>query len=364
MKHRTLPNTGLRVSEIGFGLWTLATEAWPKVPESDAIRLLRRALDLGINYFETADIYGNGYSEELLARAFGRQRDQIVVGAKIGYDIYGYEEFQFGKRGITRNLTPPFIAFAVEKTLKRLNTDRIDILQLHHLGMDTVRDDGVWTTLDRLRREGKILSHGIAPGPGLGWLYETVDCIQQRQPAVVEHVYNLLEPFPGKYFFAAAYGKLSHPEATAEDLPKFAHGRMESNPEFDTRLIVRGPHCSGLLEGRIHSGTVFPPNDPRSQGDWLKNGLRKAKALDFLTGRETGRTLAQAALLWALAEPTVACCLPNIANIGQLEEFAEAPERNALTVAELEEADDRSKNGFGVETERLNYQGTMKREYE
>lgn len=364
MKYRTLRKTDLKVSEIGFGLWTVSTGWWGKFTEGEAIALMHQAFDLGINLFDAADTYGNGYSEELLAKAFPDRRDDIVIATKVGYDFYHHGAERKGQREIAQDFSPDFLRFAVEQGLKRLKTDHIDLLQLHNIRPPQVADDSIWKTLETLKKEGKILHYGAAVGPAIGWLYESVDCIQQRNPAVFQHIYNLLEQYPGKQVHAATYAKLPNPQAAVDDLPEFKHGQMEIEPQLDTNFLIRVTHSSGMLEGNYTEDTVFPPEDHRSHRprSWLINGLKKIKTLQFLTGTETGRTLGQAALLWLLAEKTVGSCLPNIYNEAQLKEFAKAPEKSPLSREELNRVEELNAQNFGVEGEEAKYKGTMERE--
>src|SRR5438552_3558869 len=274
MKYRTIRKTHLKVSEVGFGLWTVSTGWWGKFTEGEAIKLMHKSFDLGINLFDAADTYGNGKSEELLAKAFPNQRDDLVIATKVGYDFYSYGGERKGQREIPQNFSAPFVRFAVEAALKRLHTDRIDILQLHNIHAEQIADDTLWETLDALQKEGKIRSYGAALGPAIGWRYEGVDCIQRRNPSVIQHIYNLLEQYPGKDLHAAAYSKLPAPDATVEDLPEFKHGQMEIQPQLDTSFLIRVPHSSGMLEGKYTEQTVFPAEDHRSHRprSWLING--------------------------------------------------------------------------------------------
>lgn len=364
MKYRRLRKTDLEVSEIGFGLWTVSTGWWGKFTEGESIALMQKAFDLGINLFDAADTYGNGYSEELLAKAFPNHQDEIVVATKVGYDFYSHGNERKGQREIPQNFTPDFLRSAVEQGLKRLKRERIDLLQLHNIRHEQVLDDKIWKTLDNLQQEGKIRHYGAAVGPAIGWLYESVDCIQRRNPIVFQHIYNLLEQYPGKQVHAATYARLPNPQATVDDLPEFRHGLMDIEPQLDTSFLIRVTHSSGMLEGRYTEDTVFPPEDHRSHRprSWLINGLKKIKTLEFLTSSESGRTLGQAALLWLLAEKTVGSCLPNIYNEEQLREFAAAPEKPALTREELERIEELNAGNFGVQGEESKYKGTMERE--
>src|SRR6185295_7266734 len=133
MKYRTMRKTNLKVSEVGFGLWTVSTGWWGKFTDDEAIDLLHKAHDLGVTLFDAADTYGNGRSEELLARAFPKERDQLVIATKVGYDFYNHSAERKGQREIPQDFSPSFLRFAVEQALRRLKTDRIDILQLHNI---------------------------------------------------------------------------------------------------------------------------------------------------------------------------------------------------------------------------------------
>jgi aryl-alcohol dehydrogenase-like predicted oxidoreductase len=345
MKFRTLPETGIRVSEIGFGLWTISTGWWGKFTEGEAIGLMHRALDLGITLYDAADTYGNGYSEELIARAFPKQRDQIVVATKVGYNFYDHALERRGQREIPHDFSVSFIREAVEKALKRLQTDRIDILQLHNIRMEQVGDDALWGLMEKLRQEGKILSYGAALGPAIGWLYEGVDCIRRRRPHIVQHIYNMLEPHPGRQMMDEGG----------------ATGDAAAGPSR-TRYLIRVTHSSGMLEGKYTADTVFPPTDHRSHRpkSWLVNGLKKIETLQFLVG--PGRTLGQAALQWLLADERIASCLPNIYEEAQLREFAAASESPALSREELDRVAELARGNFGIADETPNYKGTMTRE--
>jgi aryl-alcohol dehydrogenase-like predicted oxidoreductase len=205
MRFRTYKNTDLKVSEVGFGLWTVSTGWWGEFTDDEAIALMHKAFDLGITLFDAADTYGNGRSEELIAKAFPKQRDEIVVATKVGYDFITHGESRGrGQREIPQDFSPDAITRATDAALKRLKTDRIDLLQLHNIRMDQIYDDALWTTLDRLKAAGKTRYYGIALGPAIGWLYEGVNCIRERDVTSVQHIYNMLEQHPGRTMQEAA----------------------------------------------------------------------------------------------------------------------------------------------------------------
>lgn len=337
MKYRTFHGSDLRVSEVGFGLWTVSTGWWGTYTDEQAVELMRQALGLGITLFDAADTYGNGRSEELIAKAFEGRRDEIVIATKVGYDFVNHGEGRRGQREIPQDFSPDAIRRATEAALARLKTDRIDILQLHNIRMEQVEDDAVWQTLEDLKAEGKILHHGLALGPAIGWLGEGVGAVRRRKPGVVQHIYNMLEQHPGKAIQDAARDTGS-----------------------DTMFLIRVPHSSGMLEGKYTAETVFPPNDHRNHRprSWLLNGVKKVEQLRFLE-RGGERTLGQAAILWLLADDRVASVLPNIYDAEQMREFAEATEKPALSGEELQRVSALVAANFGLEPEECKFKGTM-----
>ena len=150
MKTRILPASGVAVSEVGFGTWTVSTGWWGKKTDAEAIALMRSALDdHGITFFDAADSYGNGRSERQLAEAFRGRRDEVVYGTKVGYDIYdpAAAAARRGQAELPQRFDAEYMRAAVERCLERLETDRIDILQLHNIKMEHVRNPEIWETV-------------------------------------------------------------------------------------------------------------------------------------------------------------------------------------------------------------------------
>src|SRR5438309_1075727 len=328
MKQRTFPGTSVRVSEVGFGTWTISTGWWGEKTDAEAIALLRSALDdHGVTFFDAADAYGNGRSERQIAAAFKGRRDEIAIGTKVGYDIYN-DEAQKTRRGqseLPMRTDPAFIRFAVERCLERLETDYIDVLQLHNAKMEHVRDAELWATMRELQREGKIRTWGAAFGPAIGWLYEAVELVERENDInTIQMIWNVLEQHPGSAMIEAAR-------------------RHAPNCCFNVRVT----HASGMLEGKYTEDTVFPENDHRRHRprSWLVNGVQKVKTLDFLA-REM--TLGQAALKWLLAEPLVVSTLPNIYDAEQLAEFADASDKPDLSADALRRVAELNETNFGV----------------
>src|SRR6201993_305408 len=337
MNYCTFRNTDLRVSNVGFGMWTVSTGWWGNFSERQAVQLLRKAFDLGVTLFDAADTYGNGLSEELIAKAFPHHREQIVIATKIGYDFVHHGHERRGQREIPQDFSPVALVKATESALRRLKTDRIDLLQLHNIRMEQVADDAVWKTLERLRERGLIRYYGVALGPAIGWLYEGINCVRERSVTSVQHIYNLLEQHPGAAIQNAAVEQ-----------------------DKDTMFLIRVPHSSGMLEGHYSVETKFPPTDHRSHRPraWLISGVRKVEQLRFLEC--ANRTLGQASLLWLLKDPRIASTLPNIYDEKQLIEFASISECPNLTDQEMEEVASLYAANFGIDDEHPpTFKGTM-----
>lgn len=339
MRYRAFPGTDLSVSEIGFGMWTISTGWWGEKTDDEAIAMLCEAYDEhGITFFDAADTYGNGRSERQLAQAFGARglRDKVVYATKVGYDIHdtAAAAARRGQRELPQRFDSAYIRSAVDGCLERLETDYIDVLQMHNVKMEHVRDPEIWQTLRDLVREGKLRTWGAAFGPAIGWLYEAVELLErERDINTIQMIWNIIEQHPGTAMLEAAR-------------------RYAPNCCFNIRVT----HASGMLEGKYTKDTVFPENDHRRHRprSWLINGLRKIDTLDFLTD---GMTLGQAALRWLLAEPRVVTTLPNIYDREQLVEFAEASEKAELTADQMARIADLNERNFDVSEEPMVYKG-------
>jgi aryl-alcohol dehydrogenase-like predicted oxidoreductase len=335
MKYRAFPNTSITVSEVGFGLWTTSTGWWGNMTDDEAVAIMHEAFDLGVTFYDAADTYGNGRSEVQLAKAFKQRRGDVVYATKFGYDWYNYAGERKGQQEIPHDWSPKFVRFALEESLKRLETDYIDIWQLHNAHLEQVRDGELIALLDDFVREGKIRMWGVALGPAIGWLYEGVEAAQ-RGVAMIQMIQNVLEQFPGNRMIEAA-----------------------DHAGTDTGFVIRVPHSSGMLEGKYTEDTVFEKTDHRSHRpkSWLLNGIKKVETLRFLETPD--RTLGQAALQWLLANPRTMSTLPNIYDREQLREFAGAPDTPRLTADELARVAELTETNFGVVEEAMKYKGTM-----
>jgi len=336
MKYRTYPASDVTVSAVGFGLWTTSTGWWGEKSDDEAVAMLHAAHDLGITFYDAADTYGNGRSEEQLAKAFADRRDRVVYATKFGYDFSADAQQRRGQSELPQDFSPEFVRAALEASLRRLGTEYVVIYQMHNARMAQIDDDALWELLESFKQEGKVRMYGVALGPAIGWLYEGVDAVRKRNAASLQIIWNILEQYPGDEQIRAAY-----------------------DSGADTGYMIRVPHSSGMLEGHYTAQTTFPKNDHRRHRprEWLINGVEKVAQLRFL--ERADRTLGQAAIGWLLAEPRVMTVLPNIYDRDQLVEFAGAPDAPPLTSEEMARIRALYKTNFGIEEPPMAFKGTM-----
>lgn len=344
MRYRKLHDTDIEISELGFGTWTVATGWWGNYTDDEARRLINVAIDHGVNYIDTADAYGNGRGETMLAPLFKQHRN-LVVGTKFGYDFYNNPERPRGQRELPQDMSPKFIRFALEKSLERMGVDHIDIYQPHNPRVDVLMQDEHWDTLEALKREGKIRAYGPSLGPAIGWRDEGIYSNAVRNAPVTQMIYNMLEQDPGREFILAAERGASYAgvkegaaskkvcEPTSAFDSSFRAWKVNPSEQF----LIRVTHSSGMLEGKYTLDTKFDESDHRSHRPraWLVEGLQKVDRLKALC-EERGVTIAQLALLWLYAHPVVLSALPNIYDETQLLEFISASSHAPLNDPEME----------------------------
>ncbi len=309
MRYRVLAGTSLRVSEIGFGVWSVATTWWGVRDPGLARDLLSEALDLGITFFDTADVYGEGMGETLLGEVFRGRRDRVVIATKFGYDVDHHPGPRTGHRELPQDWSPAHLRRALEASLRRLGTDYVDLYQLHNPRIEAIADAGLWDEIDRLRAEGKIRAAGVALGPDVGWREEGLAALGGGRAHMAQIIYNAIEREPALDFIDAAR----------------ATGRG---------LVARVPHASGLLDGSYDPVAHFDRSDHRSHRPraWMQAGLRVRERMPLAPGR----TLGQTALLFCLAPGEIASVLPNITNRDNLREFATTGDLPALDAEEMQ----------------------------
>tara|TARA_B100000315_G_scaffold224820_1_gene230625 strand:- start:529 stop:1536 length:1008 start_codon:yes stop_codon:yes gene_type:complete len=326
MKYRQLPRTELSLPEVGFGVWTVATDWWGRISEEQRTALLENALELGVTLFDTADTYGEGFGEEILAKVLGHRRKELTIATKFGYDFYDKTAPREGHQERPQKFDREFVIFACEQSLRRLRTDYIDLYQIHNPRSDTLERDELFETLEQLRFEGKIRYYGVALGPDIGWFEEGETAMRRRHVDSTQIIYSILEQEPARDFFPIAQ-------------------------EEQVGLLSRVPHASEVLTGRYVEPPSFHGNDHRShrRAEWMKQALQRMEFVKFLAYEDRDRTMGQAAIKFCLAQPTIISVLPNFTNLEELREYTAAPDAPDLTREELSRLEDLWQNGFTLE---------------
>jgi aryl-alcohol dehydrogenase-like predicted oxidoreductase len=281
VNHRTLGRTGLSVSEIGFGAWAIGGNAFGNsygaTDDAESMRAIRRAFELGCNFFDTADVYGHGHSESLLGAALHDVRDQVIIATKVG----GGGDF-----------TPGYLRMAVERSLERLRSGHIDLLQLHNPPLDLIAAPATYEPLEDLKREGLIRFYGVSVHPP----EEGIAAVQATRPDTVQIVYNLARRAAEDTFLPTAWAA-------------------------NVGVIAREPLANGFLAGRYDAASTWERGDIRSrmprpyvaQMSALGQRVREVAA-------ESGLTAPQLALKFVLDRPEIACAIVGMKTVQQVEE--------------------------------------------
>ena len=277
MKFRQLGDTDLTVSEIGIPLRPLATNDYGHVTEQDTLNLLTRAFDLGFTYFDTADSYTQGYGERVLARAFRRSRHDIVISTKAGYDFYR-PVIDPDERGKSQRWTSGFIRYACEQSLRRLDTDYIDLFQLHHPGPNEIEDDELFGLLDDLVQEGKTRYYGVTLDSKPESEEAGEGAIGLRNVSAVQVAFSLLEQQPARKLISRAQG-----------------GR--------TAVVACDPSASGVLEAEMRR-TATAISAEGGDADDVQRKLTGKRTLEAAL-REFGGDVGTWAIKFPLASPVV-----------------------------------------------------------
>ncbi len=180
MKYKTLGKSEIKVSEIGFGAWTIGLDWWgKKIEEDEAKRMLKKAYDVGINFFETADMYGKGISEKMIGEVFKGMRKEVVISTKYGYDFSNVE--QIGHTELPQSFEPEFTRKALNASLERLQTDYLDVYGMHNPKLNHIRNNVTFELYDKLIQEGKIKTTQVALGPAIGWTQEGSEAMDKKK---------------------------------------------------------------------------------------------------------------------------------------------------------------------------------------
>jgi aryl-alcohol dehydrogenase-like predicted oxidoreductase len=300
MQYRRFGKTDLVVSEVGLGTWTLVSDWWGR--SDDPKEMIRSALDAGINFIDTAPVYGSDGAGETILREFLAARDDLVLTTKVGYDITAERKFP-GQSERPHDWRPDSVRRQCDDSLHRLGVDHIDLYQLHNTRIEPILADDLWDTLLDLVREGKVRELGVALGPAIGWVQEGNVAIDERPIVSLQTVFNVLEQEPGLTFAA--------------------RDRVRNG---EVGLISRVPHASDTLSGKITPDTVFDPKDHRAHRNRenMLDNFEKAATLEFLWAPETGRTIGQAAIAAILANPSFTAVLPTVLTLADVREYAAA----------------------------------------
>lgn len=318
MQYRELGRTGWKVSTISFGSWAIGS-AWGRVDDQESMDALRQAVDLGVNFFDTADVYGDGRSERLLAQLKHERREQIHIATKAGRRLNPHVAGGYNRANLT--------AF-VDDSLKNLDSDIIDLLQLHCPPNEVYYMPEVFSVLDDLVQQGKIRYFGVS----VEKVEEALKALEYPGVQSIQIIFNIFRQRPADMFFARAQ-------------------------ERKVGILVRVPLSSGMLTGKMKPNSKFSSDDHRQfnrhgeafdrgetfSGVDFEFGLRIVEQLRTLV--PAGWTLAEFALRWILMFKAITCAIPGAKYSAQVEEncrAADLPPIPEATMQQVGEIYDRS----------------------
>lgn len=302
MEYRKLGRTDIEVSEIGFGAWAIGGDAWGPVEDESSIAAMRRALEVGINLIDTADVYGDGHSEELVGQVIKGRREQVIVSTKGG--LMGHHRDPKGTPVYDR---PERVREALENSLRRLGTDYVDVY-FDHIWWDRHEEtEAFMEALAQLKQEGKARAVGVST--------DDLAYVQHFNRGGVVDVVQL------------DYSILNR---TAEG------GILPYAQEHAIGVLVRGPLNKGLLAGKFTPDTSFPEGDIRRswpEEDWYRETLEKVERLRPL--ERDGQSMSQLALRFVLSHPAVSAAIPGAKTPRQVDDNAGASVRPLLSDEDL-----------------------------
>jgi aryl-alcohol dehydrogenase-like predicted oxidoreductase len=302
VKYRILGSTGLKVSEIGYGTWGLGGDSYGHVDDNESKKALRFAFENGVNFYDTSDLYGNGHSEEILGDTFKNVRDKVIIATKGGtLPHHGFE--------MPQDFSPQYLRKALERSLKRLKTDYIDLYQLHSPKIEDIEDENAIQTLKIFQKEGKIRFFGIS--------------VRSPQDGLV-----MIEKF-GIKVIQVNFNMIDHRSIEI--------GLFEAAGKLDVGVIARTPFCFGYLTGTLTGSEQFNGLDHRA--NWPKEQLYRwadaPASFGFLT-ENNERTFAQSALGFCLSDEAVSTVIPGMMRSEEVRENIKASKLTPLTFDELE----------------------------
>ena len=315
MKYKKLGKSGIKVSEIGFGAWTIALNWWGKeIDEDEAKRMLKKAYDCGINFFETGDMYGKGKSERLIGEVFKGMRKEVVISTKYGYDYESVE--QIGHKELPQKFDEKFTRYALKRSLDRLQTDYLDMYGLHNPKMHHIHDDSIFKTLDNLQNEQKIKTYQVALGPAIGWTQEGLEAMDRPNVSAVQTVYNILEQTPGNEL-------------------------MKKAQEKEVGILVRVPEASGILTGKVNAETKLDEKDHRSvrKGEWIKASLEKVEKLKPIAERND-LTITELSMKFIMSKKGFASVFPTVVSEEEIVNYVDMTKGAYISTSDMKEIEE------------------------
>jgi aryl-alcohol dehydrogenase-like predicted oxidoreductase len=304
MQYRELGRTGWKVSAVSFGAWAIGG-AWGRVEDSESLAALHRAVELGVNFFDTADVYGDGRSERLVAQLRREHKGQIYITTKAGRRLNPHTADGYNRKNLS--------AF-VERSLKNLDTDTIDLLQLHCPPIEVYYRPEVFGVLDDMVKAGKIRYYGAS----VERVEEALKAIEFPNVQSVQLIFNMFRHRPAELFF-------------------------EQAKKRKVGILARVPLASGMLTGKLKSDSTFEPDDHRQfnrHGEQFDRG-ETFSGVDYEVGLKAveklkalcpaGMTMVQFALRWILMFDAVTCAIPGAKRPSQADENFAAADLPALS---------------------------------
>ncbi len=293
MKYNKLGRTGWEISEISFGSWAIGG-AWGSTDDSESLAALHKALELGVNFFDTADVYGDGHSEKLLAKLGRESSENFFIATKAGRRLDPHTAEGYNRKNLTS---------FVERSLKNLETEAIDLLQLHCPPTEVFYMPEVFDILDDLVKDGKIQYYGVS----VQKVEEALKALEYPNVQSVQIIFNMFRHRPSELFF-------------------------EQAKKHKVGILARVPLSSGMLTGKLNSNSKFAPDDHRSfnrNGESFDKG-ETFSGIEYNTGLKAveelkticpeGMSLTQFALKWILMFDAVTCAIPGAKHADQVEE--------------------------------------------
>ena len=317
MKRRVLGRTGLAVGAIGFGAWAIGGNtfgnSYGSTDDAESRRAVRRAYELGCNFFDTADVYGHGHSEEVLGEALRGIRQDVIIATKVGGNFYNRDVNPLVAGRIAEalghplerltpdaplpvthdaNFSPSYIRFAVDQSLRRLGTDYIDLLQLHNPALGLIADPETYQVLEDLKEEGKIRFYGVSVHPP----EEGIAAVEVTRPDTVQIVYNVVRREAEDRFFGVARAA-------------------------NVGVIAREPLANGFLAGRYRPDSTWEQGDIRARmpRPYVAQVVALGERITELAG-QAGVTPAQLALRFVLDNEAVSVVIVGMKTVAQAED--------------------------------------------